>query len=233
MSGQQIMCRSTRCARKGAEMEIEMKRAFIYIGVMVLAAVTLSTAYYVSYKKTLEHYQKESPAETIPQKTVTNNTDEDTISVDTVKEPLITNRTTYKLITYDMQNNSYKEETQTLPSEWIGCNRQQLIDSLADYMNNLSLEEVRAGLISYDLQSFSKDSIVLIKNYDSSSMPYEYYVTAANYEVVVYYCDKKTIFEYTGIDARNLSTEEQNKLVKGIFVLDKEELYGILENYSS
>lgn len=210
-----------------------MKRAFIYIGVMVLAAVTLSTAYYVSYKKTLDHYQKDSQEDTVPQKTVINNPENDTVSVDTVKEALITNRTEYKLITYDMQTNSYKEETQTLPSEWIGKDREELVDALADYMNDLSLEEVRAGLISYDLQSFSKDSIVLIKNYDSSSMPYEYYITVSNYEVTVYYCDKKTIFEYTGIDARNLSAEEQAKLLKGIFVLDKEELYGILENYSS
>lgn len=210
-----------------------MKRTFLYIGVMFIAALTLSTAYYVSYKKTLEHYQNDNPKETLPLEAVTNDEPGAAVEVDTVNEALITNKTKFKVITYDLQNNSYKEETKSVPSDWIGLNRDELIDNLTDYMNNLPLEEVRAGLLSYDLQSFSSDSITLMKNYDSASMPYEYYVTVVNYEVVVYYCDKKTVFEYTGIDARNLATTEQNKLLEGIYVLDKEELYGILENYSS
>ncbi len=210
-----------------------MKRTFLYIGVMFIAAVTLSTAYYVSYKKTLEHYQQDKTNESIPSEVVEKEVPDSVVEADTIKEALITNKTEFKLITYDLQNNSYKEETKSVSSDWIGLNRQELLDSLSEYMKNLPLDEVRAGLISYDLQSFSKDTIVLIKNYDSASMPYEYYVTAVNYEVVVFYCDKKTVFEYTGIDARNLSNTEQTKLLEGIFVLDKEELYGILENYSS
>ena len=214
-------------------MEKRMKRTFLYIGVMFIAAITLSTAYYVSYKKTLEHYQQDNTKETLPLEAVANDQPDTAVEVDTVKEALITNKTDYKLITYDLQNNSYKEETKSIPSDWIGLNREQLIDNLTTYMNDLPLEEVRAGLISCDLQSFSSDSITLMKNYDSASMPYEYYLTVVNYEVVVYYCDKKTVFEYTGIDARNLATTEQSKLLEGIYVLDKEELYGILENYSS
>ncbi len=219
--------------KSSAGMEKRMKRTFLYIGVMFIAAITLSTAYYVSYKKTLEHYQQDNTKETLPLEAVTNDQPDTAVEVDTVKEALITNKTDYKLITYDLQNNSYKEETKSIPSDWIGLNREQLIENLTNYMNELPLNEVRAGLISYDLQSFSSDSITLMKNYDSASMPYEYYLTVVNYEVVVYYCDKKTVFEYTGIDARNLSSTEQSKLLEGIYVLDKEELYGILENYSS
>ena len=214
-----------------------MKRAFIYIGVMAVAAITLSTAYYVSYKKTLEIFEEKHASETQPIEVEATKepdvVDTDIVEADTVKQDIITNKTNFKLITYDLQNNSYKEETKLIPSEWIGLSREELIDCLSDYINNLPLDEVKNGLISYDLQSFSKDSIVLIKNYDSASMPYEYYVTVVNYEVIVYYCDKKTVFEYTGIDARNLSYSEQTKLIDGIYVLDQEELYGILENYSS
>ncbi|MFA9465782.1 MAG: hypothetical protein ACERKN_15990 [Velocimicrobium sp.] len=208
-----------------------MKRAFIYIGVMFVAAITLSTAYYVSYKKTLEQYQ--NPTTKVPPIEADLAQTPDTAKVDTITEDLITSKTNFTLITNDLQTNSYQEESKLIPSDWIGLNRQDLISYLADYMNNLPLSEIKNGLKSYDLQSFSSDLIVLIKSYDEASMPYEYYVTVINYEIIVYYCDKKTIFEYTGIDARNLSTAEQNKLIEGIYVLDKEELYGMLENYSS
>lgn len=213
-----------------------MKRAYIYIGIMVGAALILSAVSYLSYKKTMEKYEEKLVTQTQETKPITKvetNKEPATKEADTVKQDRITSSTVFKLITYDLQNNSYKEETKKIPSDWIGLNREELLDSLSEYMKELPLEEVRAGLLSYDLQSFSNKTIALIKNYDSTSMPYEYYVTVVNYEVVVYYCDKKTIFEYTGIDARNLSYEDQNKLIEGIYVLDKEELYGILENYSS
>lgn len=214
-----------------------MKRAFLYIGIMCAAAITLSTAYYISYKKTLEKYQSEHQAEvvdTIPDQTVALPSPvPEVVETDTAKEDLITNKTKLIVITNDLKNNSYVEEEHDIVTDWIGKNREELEQYLSKYMSDLPLNEVREGLISYDLQSFSPQKVVVIKNYDSDKMPYEYFVTVINYEVVVYYCDQKTIFEYTGIDARNLSVDEQNNLLKGIFVKDQEELYGMLENYSS
>lgn len=207
-----------------------MKKTGIFIAIMALAAIAFSTAYYATYKKTVEK-DKNQPLSITQQ--AESGLEGITVPADTVKEELITKNTKYKLITYDSNKNAYMEEEKMLPVEWIGYTRDELINYLSSYMKELSLEEVRKGLISYDLQSFSKDRIVLIKNYDADSMPYEYYVTLFNYEVVVYYCDKKTVFEYTGIDARNLSYEDQKQLLAGIFVLDQAELYGILENYSS
>ena len=52
-------------------------------------------------------------------------------------------------------------------------------------------------------------------------------------EIVVYYSDKKRVFEYTGLMIDSLPEEELLKLEQGFYVKDKEELYGILENYSS
>ena len=49
----------------------------------------------------------------------------------------------------------------------------------------------------------------------------------------IYYGDKKTIFDYTGIKASRLDKKERNALKKGVEVKDEDELYGILENYSS
>ena len=51
--------------------------------------------------------------------------------------------------------------------------------------------------------------------------------------VTVFYKDKKTVFEYTNIEAKYLPQSEIDKLYDGIYVKDKEELYTILEGYSS
>lgn len=208
-----------------------MKKALFYLGIMAAAAVTLSSAYYVSYKSSLERHQREET------KTLTETEQvpliEEAAIVDTIKEDKVTNRTKYKLITYDAQSNAYKEEVKTVLPAFIGKNREDLINYLSEYMNNLPLEEIKSGLLAYDLQSFSQSEIVLTKTYDAQSMPYEYFIGLSGYEVVVYYCDKKTVFEYTGIDARELSVQDQKTLLDGVYALDKQELYGILENYSS
>ena len=56
---------------------------------------------------------------------------------------------------------------------------------------------------------------------------------AVDGEVVVYYGDQKTVYEYTGISTDTLSKEEQMSLKNGIEVKDEDALYGLLENYSS
>ncbi len=51
--------------------------------------------------------------------------------------------------------------------------------------------------------------------------------------MVAYYGDKKTVYEYTGIETSSLHAKERRALKKGIEVQDEDELYNILENYSS
>ena len=49
----------------------------------------------------------------------------------------------------------------------------------------------------------------------------------------MYHEDQKTPYEYTGIPVDALPEEEQQKLREGFFVKDEEELYSMLENFSS
>jgi hypothetical protein len=51
--------------------------------------------------------------------------------------------------------------------------------------------------------------------------------------MVAYYGDQKTVFDYTGVSIENLSDYEKQQLKEGIFVKDLDELYALLENYSS
>ena len=49
----------------------------------------------------------------------------------------------------------------------------------------------------------------------------------------MYYGDKKTLYENTGIETRNLPEDEKNNLEAGIWIVDEEELLSVLEGYSS
>ena len=51
--------------------------------------------------------------------------------------------------------------------------------------------------------------------------------------ITVFYIDKKTVFEYTNIEMKDLPQEEIDKLYVGVYVKDEQELYTILEGYSS
>ncbi len=62
---------------------------------------------------------------------------------------------------------------------------------------------------------------------------YSFELAEVDGEVVVYYNDKKTIYENTGIMTENLSADEIAMLKIGYFVEGEEQLFGILENYSS
>ncbi|SHO50204.1 BofC C-terminal domain-containing protein [Anaerocolumna xylanovorans] len=141
--------------------------------------------------------------------------------------------TQYTLQTYDMKTGSLKEEELPTPSYLIGLNREEVMQYLKEYLADLSLSEFEKGLVSFELISFSKDNIVLRKTYNSDSVEYKYFLKAVDGYIVAYYGDQKTVYNYTGVSVENLALEDRLQLEKGIFVKDLDELYAILENYSS
>lgn len=60
-----------------------------------------------------------------------------------------------------------------------------------------------------------------------------YFLSLSEGEVIVYKGDKKTIYERTGIKESVLPEYEITKLRKGYPVKNEQELYSILENFSS
>ena len=163
--------------------------------------------------------QLENKAEEVVERIVENNTD--SVTASTGEEALNVN-TVYQIQRYDVQ----KDTT-------AGFTREQADGYFKDYMNRLPVEEYLDGLQSIGIVSFSAERLVVKRIYDNSKVEYRFYLIAVDGEVVVYYGDKKTVYEYTGIETKNLSKEERTMLKKGLEVKDEEELYGILENYSS
>lgn len=157
------------------------------------------------------------------QESIMTNANEDSLRVDTV----------YQVQCYDATTDNTSTDYETLPQELVGLTREEADDYCKKYMDKLPVEEYLGGLQSIGVVSFSKERLVVKKIYDSSKVKFRYYLIAIDGEVVVYYGDKKTVYEYTGIETKKLSEEERKALKKGIEVRDEQELYGILENYSS
>ncbi len=154
-------------------------------------------------------------------------------SVDTVKEDIVLPTTECILQIYDKTTKQLVEGKLDTLEDFLGKTREEVLNWLDEYMNELPVTELQKGLVAYELLSFSSNKIVLKKTYDSGQKKYEYYLAVFDNEVVVYYSDKKTVFDYTGISTDNLPETELRKLNYGIYVENQEELYGILENYSS
>ncbi len=145
----------------------------------------------------------------------------------------LTESTVYQIQSYDAEKKTTATDYETLPQELIGYTREEAENYFKEYMEQLPAEEYLDGLQSISIASFSGDRLVVKKTYDSSKVKFRYYLIALDGEVIVYYGDKKTVYEYTGIETKNLSKEEKAMLKKGLEVKDEAELYSILENYSS
>ena len=76
-------------------------------------------------------------------------------------------------------------------------------------MSSLPVQEYLDGLQSFGVVAFAKDRLIVKKIYDSSKVTYRYYLIAIDGEVVVYYGDKKTIFDYTGIKTSRLDKKKK------------------------
>ena len=75
--------------------------------------------------------------------------------------------------------------------------------------------------------------MVLRKTYDITEVPYKYFINITKGMVTVYYSDLESVYEYTHIPAVDLAEEDRTALIEGVFVKDREELYSILEGFSS
>lgn len=137
------------------------------------------------------------------------------------------------LETYQTVTDQMNSEMKTTPGFMIGMTREELLIYLSDYMQNLSISEYEAGLLSYELISFSENRVILRKTYNENAIPFKYYVNITKGMVTVFYSDLKTVYEYTHIPAVELTEDLRNNLLRGIYVKNREELYALLESCSS
>lgn len=161
----------------------------------------------------------------------------ETVKPQVVEAQTTRNRTTHETVcvmeTYDLSTKTLTEETVPIVADYIGLTRSELIHTLREKTDNLSLQEQLAGISSYHLVSFQTDRIVIRKTFDSTQTGVSYLLKNDNGFVTVYYRDGETVYEYTEIAVDSLPAKLQVQLLNGIEIEKEEALYDFLESYSS
>lgn len=225
------------------------KREFNYPLVIMISLVSLIAIgfYSIGYMKYLRKIERDVYSKDIKQndnnrakgnnKSENNNfaSNSDNISMNAVDASVnnikVLNTTNCKVIIVDLFNNKRTEKSSKVPEYFVGLTRQQIDKYYDNYMQNIPVEEVEKGLQTINVLEFSSNEIVIEKIYDESSV--KYYIMDRDGYIKVYYGDKKTLYENTGIKTDTLPDTEKKNLEAGICVDDKDELLSILEGYSS
>ena len=202
--------------------------------------------YYFSFKNALLHYNREAveqntqilqeilqssgESERLLQQMVQYN--EEVISAASTGETLRENAS-YFLETVCLQSQTEEREQLALPGFMVGIDLNGLTAYVKGYMEAMPVNEYLAGLVSYEIVSFSSDKVVLRKTYNETKVENKFYICRRGEFIVVYYSDLKTVYEYTDIRVDSLIEEIQTAINQGFYVRDLQELYSILEGYTS
>ncbi|NLL72237.1 MAG: hypothetical protein GX237_01740 [Clostridiales bacterium] len=233
---------------------MKLKKAYIYILSLFLLAAFFTTCYFLSYQQALKQFNKKAierseefaalhnnsePTPIIVQQNNEENKDnqsnqsDDTLSVAQQAQTVVLPTTKYTLEIYDRKEGKLEQIEQNPPGDIVGLTREEIEKYLDNYMSDLTLSEYNNGLLSYELISFSDKAVKFRKSYDADMVPYRFYVVVKNGYIVVYNSDLKSVYDYTHIEAKNLPEADRVELSQGIYVDSIDELYALLESYTS
>lgn len=151
-------------------------------------------------------------------------------------ELIVSNSMSYILESYNINDKTIETANQNVPSEFLGMNRQELIDYLK--ANKKKFADKGQQVQNIMLVSMEKDKLVIRKSISiieetTEEEKYKYYVTLQENKIIVYREDKTTIFLETSINVETLDTDSMDKLKQGIPVKNISELYRILESFTT
>lgn len=141
--------------------------------------------------------------------------------------------TEYVLEERDMEGNTTVETTWRLPDKYVGMNREQFLQAMEVYEAAPPLSEMERGFVSLEVLSFSRERVVVQKNYRYVLPSSSFYLAAYDNRVVVYLDDRETVYIETDILLSQLPEELRQEIVKMLWIEDEEALYDFLEAYSS
>ena len=220
---------------------MKLKKASIYLASFVALCVMFSACYYLSYVHALNDFNKKAIEQNEKLyallehvKPTPEAMTEDGDSVSVIQTDMTVLPTTlYTLQIYDMKTDTTETQELNPPADLIGLTREEVMKHLSDYMSDMPLSEYNKGLISYELIYFSDEEITIKKTYNEDFVPFRFYVVIKGGYVIVYNSDLKSVYNYTHIEAKNLPEEDRIALIQGIYVNSLDELYALLESYSS
>lgn len=218
---------------------MKLKKAYIYLFSFIVLCLLFTTCYYLSYLHALKNFNKNATQYnqqlyellTKAQPTVAPNDNE---SVSVIQDEItVLPNTQYTLQIYDMKSDTTETKILNPPAYFVGLTREEVLEYLTTYMSDMPLSEYNKGLLSYELIYFSDKELIIKKTYNENFLPFRYFVVVKDGYVVVYNSDLKSIHTSTDIKAIDLPEEDRISLSQGIYVNSLEELYALLENFSS
>jgi len=219
---------------------MKLKKASLYLLSFILICVMFTTCYYLSYLRALNDFNNKAIAHK-EQLYALSNKPAPTVAVTQTDNsvPVLQNDSTvkpttkYTLQIYDLKTDTTQTQELNPPGYLVGLTRDQVTAYLNSYMADLPLSEYNKGLISFELISFSEDQIIIKKTYNKDIVSCMFFVAIKEGKVIVYNSDQKSVFKYTEIEAKNLPEADRTALIHGIYVYSEDELYSLLESYSS
>lgn len=218
---------------------MRLKKAYMYTLSFACLSILFTVCYYLSYRHALNEFnnnaikRRDEYIEFANESVTPTIKDNESVSVDTQSPEIILPTTDYIIEVYDKKTGDLVTQKLNPPGDIVGRSRDSVEEYLNEYMKDIKLSEYNKGLLSFELLSFSEEQVVLRKTYNEEIVPYRYYVVVKDGYVVVYNSDLKSIFRYTHIEASSLPEEDRVKLSYGIPVNTQDELFGLLESYSS
>ena len=195
----------------------------------ILAGVLFIAMYILGYK-TAEGWESEIVTQ-----------DNMSVDADSQNQTIIKKNTKYTLETYYSDKNETTTESLSVPVEFIGLDREQIIDFIEQNTSYFGDEDKK--ILNVMLLSFSDKEVVIRRNVEEAEKETKqynfvtdtpkYYVVLEENGVVVYKEDKSTVYMETGITENEMDEAMVAELKYGVAIQNISELYRFLESITS
>lgn len=198
-----------------------------YLSIIGIAVIILVIGYQATWIYSINKYYKEQ--EPLPD---TQNNDIRQADAD-LNQNVVLQSTVVVIESYDENGSLISREITTPNADVVGLSRLELMIYANEYKTQASQEEINQGLERMVVQSFSSDSVTLVKYYGEPVEEPGYWIAVKDNVVIVYTEDKSEVFEFTNIELWQLPQDVQYDLADGIYVENERELFDFLQTYSS
>lgn len=198
-----------------------MKKTYIISFLLFLALGCLG--YFGSY-----FFIQEQTKEDVTQQ------NEDILEADSNTTNYTSDQTLYILEKYNAVTYELTEEKLTMPAEYVGLTRAELMEKVKAYEKNPDNEDMDLGFTGFSLVYFSENKVVLRKTYNKGFYDWEYVAKIdAQGKIIICVAESGEIYTDTDIYYHKLPEDIQEQIQKGKYMDGLREVYDFLENYSS
>lgn len=141
--------------------------------------------------------------------------------------------TKYVLEERDLFRDTVVETTWRLPDKYVGMNREQFLEAMAEYAAFPPLTEQQRGFVGLEVLSFSREKVVVQMNYRVVLPTESFYLAVYDNQVVVLLDDGETVYIETGIRLEELPEDQQEQIINRMWIENEAALYDFLEAHTS